>query len=833
MFAAFTSAKAAGALTVGVQLEPPNLDPTSGAAAAIDEIVYANVFEGLTRITEDGSVAPALAKSWTVSADGLVYEFSLQEGVRFHDGTTFDADDVVFTLNRARAPQSANAQRAIFEKIASVEAVAPYAARITLKEPIGALPTYLGWGDAVIVAPESAANNAIAPVGTGPFRFERWRKGASVTLIRNDDYWGARPALDRIIFSFIPDPNAALAGLMAGDVDGFPNYPAPENLALIERDKRFNIVFSSGEGEIILAINNVAAPFNDIRVRRALNHAIDKQALIEAALFGYGTPIGSHFPPHHPAYKDLSAQYPYDPQKARALMAEAGYPDGFETTLTLPPPAYARRAGEVIAAQLEAVGVKVAIRTIEWAQWLDQVFANKAYELTIVSHTEPLDIDIYARDDYYFQYHNAEFDRVIAELQRENDPEKRNALFVRAQEMLANDAVNVFLASGPKIAVWSKDVRGVWVNAPVQANDFTKADVIGRASVENSARNRSAFPIMPVVVILSAGLFAFVAFYVRASPLFLLGRAGAMALSLFAASVIIFLLLEVAPGDPAAFMMGLNADPASVASLRAELGLDQPALQRYFAWVGGLLAGNFGVSYTYRVPVADLIAERVWISLPLALIAFAISTAIGIPAGLYAASRRRKTSGKVLMGAAQAGVAIPNFWLAILLVMLFAVTLRWFSAGGFPGWDAGAGPALKALLLPAIALAVPQAAILTQIMRSSVIDTLSDDYIRTARAKGLSFNEALRRHALRNALIPTLTILGLQFAFLLAGGVIIENVFYLPGLGRLVFQSIVQRDLIVVKSVVIVLVFAVIFVAFLVDLAYAVADPRLREKAAR
>lgn len=338
---------------------------------------------------------------------------------------------------------------------------------------------------------------------------------------------------------------------------------------------------------------------------------------------------------------------------------------------------------------------------------------------------------------------------------------------------------------------------------------------------------------MPVVVILSAGLFAFVAFYVRASPLFLLGRAGAMALSLFAASVIIFLLLEVAPGDPAAFMMGLNADPASVASLRAELGLDQPALQRYFAWVGGLLAGNFGVSYTYRVPVADLIAERVWISLPLALIAFAISTAIGIPAGLYAASRRRKTSGKVLMGAAQAGVAIPNFWLAILLVMLFAVTLRWFSAGGFPGWDAGAGPALKALLLPAIALAVPQAAILTQIMRSSVIDTLSDDYIRTARAKGLSFNEALRRHALRNALIPTLTILGLQFAFLLAGGVIIENVFYLPGLGRLVFQSIVQRDLIVVKSVVIVLVFAVIFVAFLVDLAYAVADPRLREKAAR
>jgi peptide/nickel transport system substrate-binding protein len=831
--AGIANALAAGALNVGVQLEPPNLDPTSGAAAAIDEIVYANVFEGLTRLKEDGEVSPALAKSWTISDNGLVYEFSLREGVRFHDGSTFDADDVVFTLNRARAPGSSNAQRPIFEKIDGVVALTPHTVRITLKEPLGAFLTYLAWGDAVIVAPETAATNANEPIGTGPFRFQRWRKGASITLVRNRDYWGPQAPLDEINFIFIPDPTAAFAALMAGDVDGFPNYPAAENLPLIERDARFKIVYGTGEGELIVAMNNAKAPFDDLRVRRAFSHAIDKQAVIDAALFGYGTPIGSHFPPHHPAYVDLSNRYPYDPKLARRMLTEAGYANGFDATLTLPPPAYARRSGEVIAAQLEAVGVKVKIRNIEWAQWLDQVFANKAYDLTIVSHTEPLDIDIYARDDYYFQYRNPEFKALIDSLRRETDPDRRQILLQRAQRRIADDAVNIFLASSPKIAVWSKDVTGIWANAPLQANDFTKAHMTGREAVSQHNNTRHSFPAIGALLILTFAAFAFTALYVRASPAFLFGRALSMGLSLIVASIVVFLLLEVAPGDPATFMMGLNADPASIAAVRTELGLDQPALIRYFNWAGGLISGDFGTSYTYRVPVGDLIAERFWISLPLAFIAFAISTAIGIPAGLAAAARRNRISGRAITSVAQAGVAVPNFWLAILLVMIFAVTLRWFSAGGFPGWSAGAAPALKALLLPAIALALPQAAILTQIMRSSMIDTLDDDYIRTARAKGLPYRHVLRKHALRNALIPTLTILGLQFSFLIAGGVIIENVFYLPGLGRLVFQSIVQRDLIVVKSIVIVLVFTVIIVAFFVDLAYAIADPRLRDRGRR
>ncbi|MHA7871599.1 MAG: ABC transporter substrate-binding protein [Hyphococcus sp.] len=835
-FAAFciaTRAYAAGALVVGAQLEPPNLDPTSGAAAAIDEVVYANVFEGLTRIREDGSVAPGLATKWSVSDNARVYDFFLREKVLFHDGEPFDARDVVFTLNRARAPDSTNAQRPLFEIIQSVEALAAHHVRITLKEPVGALPTYLGWGDAVIVSSKSAATNAIAPVGTGPFRFERWRKGASVTLVRNDAYWGSAAALDRIVFTFIPDPSAAFAALMAGDVDGFPNYPAAENLDLVRRDSRFRIDFGSSEGEMLVAINNGKAPFDDVRVRQALNHAVDKSAVIEAALFGYGEPIGSHFPPHHPAYIDLSDKYPHDPDRARALLAEAGFPNGFETNLALPPPAYARRAGEVVAAQLQAVGVKVRIRHLEWAQWLEQVFANKAYDLTIVSHTEPLDIDIYARDDYYFQYHNDTFDEVIAAIAQEPDPQGRNTLYRQAQTLLADDAVNIFLAASPKISVWRKETKGVWKNAPVQANDFTRANVTGRATLNDREQARRAFPAPAVLVSLITGAVALLMFHVKANPAYLLERAISMTLSLLAASIVIFLLLEIAPGDPAAFMMGLNADPASVESVRAELGLNRPALQRYTSWVGGIFTGDLGTSYTYRTPVSELIAERIFVSLPLALMAFAFSTAIGLPAGLLAAARAETPSGRAILTGAQAGVAVPNFWLGILLVLVFAVFLRWFSAGGFPGWDAGVGPALKALLLPAIALALPQAAILTQIMRSATLDALNDDYIRTARAKGLSFNEALRKHAFRNALVPTLTILGLQFSFLLAGGVIIENVFYLPGLGRLVFQSIAQRDLIVVKSVVMILVLTVILVAFIVDLAYAAADPRLRQRDAQ
>ncbi|MFE0015428.1 ABC transporter permease [Mesorhizobium sp. NPDC059054] len=309
---------------------------------------------------------------------------------------------------------------------------------------------------------------------------------------------------------------------------------------------------------------------------------------------------------------------------------------------------------------------------------------------------------------------------------------------------------------------------------------------------------------------------------------YLLKRVAIAFATLVLASIVVFAVLEILPGDPARLMLGMNASAEQVEQVRTQMGLNDPLLLRYFHWIGNLAVLDFGRSYTYSVPVIDLVRERVAVSLPLALIALALSTLIAIPVGLYAASRQGRLGDTVSMGASQVGVAVPNFWFALLLIYLFAVWLKWVPAGGFPGWSAGIWPALKALILPAIALALPQAAILARVTRQALIEVLSEDYIRTARAKGMPYRTVLWRHALRNAMIPVLTILGLQFAFLLAGTIIIENVFYLPGLGRLIFQAITQRDLIVVESVVMLLVATVILVNLLVDFSYAVVDPRLR-----
>ncbi len=311
---------------------------------------------------------------------------------------------------------------------------------------------------------------------------------------------------------------------------------------------------------------------------------------------------------------------------------------------------------------------------------------------------------------------------------------------------------------------------------------------------------------------------------------YILSRLISLVASLSAASVVIFAAVEVVPGDPAAFMLGLNASEDTIAALRAELGLDGSVLERYVGWVGGMLTGDFGTSYTYRVPVADLVSQRIVVSLPLAGYALLLSTLLAVPAGLVAAAWRGRAPDYGIMAASQLGIAVPNFWFAMLLVLAFAITWKIFPAGGFPGWEAGFWAGMRALTLPAIALALPQAAILARVLRSALIEQTGQDYIRTARAKGLSSGAALRRHGLRNAMIPVLTILGLQFSFLLAGAIIIENVFFLPGLGRLIFQGITQRDLVVVESVTMLLVCAVIVVTFLVDIAYALVDPRLRRR---
>jgi peptide/nickel transport system substrate-binding protein len=460
-------------LVLGVVLEPPHLDPTAGAAAAIDEVVYANVFEGLTRIGPNGEVLPDLAESWTVSDDGKVYTFKLHTGVKFHDGTDFDANDVKFSLDRARADNSVNAQKGLFSAIDTVEVVDPATVKVTLKHPQGSFLYNMGWGDAVIVAPESADTNKEKPIGTGPFKFQNWAKGSSITLVKSDGYWGDPVFLDKAEFRIIPDAAAQVPALLSGDVQAFPFFP-PDAVAQVKDNPNLKVVIGSTEGETILAINNKKPPFDNLKVRQAISYALDRKAIIDGATGGLGVPIGSHMSPSNKAYVDLTGEYPHDPAKAKELLKEAGFENGIKATLKLPPPDYARLGGEIVASELRDVGINLEIIPVEWAQWLDQVFTRKDYDLTIVSHTEPNDIDIYSRKDYYFNYDNPAFDKVIEELNLTSDEAKRDELLGKAQKILADDAVVGFLFELPKVGVWDARLEGFWQNAPIQANDLTK-----------------------------------------------------------------------------------------------------------------------------------------------------------------------------------------------------------------------------------------------------------------------------------------------------------------------------------------------------------------------
>ncbi|MCW3475074.1 ABC transporter substrate-binding protein [Limobrevibacterium gyesilva] len=465
-------AQAKDTLTLGMVLEPPHLDPTAGAASAIREVTYANIFEGLTRIDARGEVQPALAASWTVSPDGLTYTFKLRTGVKFHDGTPFDCGIVKFSYERAVAPDSVNAQKGLFEPIAGTACPDPATAVVTLKRPAAGFLFGMGWGDAVMVAPNSVATNKTNPIGTGPFRFTRWVKGDRVEMVRNADYWGEKPKLAAATFRFIADPSAATAAVMAGDLDAYPNFPAPEALDAIRKDPRFTVRVGTTAGKTILALNNDRKPFSDLRVRRALAYAVDRAALIDA-LSSYGKPIGSHYIPGDPGYVDLTGAYPYDPAKAKALLAEAGVKPGTEMVIKLPPPAYARRGGEVIAAMLEQVGITAKLVPVEWAQWLDQVFKQSDFDMTIISHTEARDLDIYARDKYYFNYQSPAYKALYKQYQEAVDPKAQLALLEQLQRKLSEDEPNVFLYALAKVGVWNARLRGLWDNNPIPANDLT------------------------------------------------------------------------------------------------------------------------------------------------------------------------------------------------------------------------------------------------------------------------------------------------------------------------------------------------------------------------
>jgi len=460
-------------VVLGMVLEPPGLDPTASAAAAIGEIVHYNVLEGLTKINMDGSIVPLLAESWSIDPDGKVYTFKLRKNVKFHDGEAFDASDVKFSFERAKAEGSTNkAKKAVFDNVSRIETPDPATVILVLNQADGNFLFRMGENTAVILDPKSAATTASKPIGTGPFKFDSWSKGSAVTLSKFDGYRdAAKVKLKKVTFRFINDPAAQVAALLAGDIDGMPRFGAPQNLKQFQSDARFTVAIGGTEGKTIVSINNKKKPFDDVRVRRAIAAAIDRKAVIDGAQEGFGAPIGSHMVPTDAGYIDLTGVNPYNPEKAKALLKEAGVATPLNVTLTLPPPQYARKGGEIIASQLAKVGINAKIENVEWAQWLSGAFKGN-YDLTVISHVEPLDFDRYADPAYYWGYDSKAYKDLMAKYNGTADAKGRLKVIGDIQKQLANDSVNAYLFQLPQFMVSNKKLKGLWSSSPIFANDM-------------------------------------------------------------------------------------------------------------------------------------------------------------------------------------------------------------------------------------------------------------------------------------------------------------------------------------------------------------------------
>jgi len=458
-------------LTLAMVLEPPSLDPTSASAAAIGEVVHYNILEGLTKINVDGKVTPLLAESWEQTPDGKTYTFKLRQGVTFSDGSAFDAAAVKFSFERIKAPDSKNkAKKAVFDNVSTISTPDAYTVILVLDRADPTLPFRLGENTAVILHPKSAEQAATKPVGTGPYVLADWKKGASITLTARADA-RVKPQIKRVSFRIINDAAAQVAALLAGDVDGMPRFAAYQSLAQFKADKRFTVEYGSTAGKGQLTINNKRKPLDDVRVRRAITHAIDRKAFIAGVLEGLGTPIGSHFAPTDAGYVDLTGMYPYDPEKAKALLKEAGVATPLNLTLTLPPPPYSRKGGEVVAAMLAKVGINAKIENVEWAQWLSGAFKGN-FDLTIINHVEPLDYMQYTNKAYYWGYDSPVFDKLVDQHAGTTNAAERLKLWQQMQRQLATDAVNAWIFNPTNVAVAKKGLEGLWASSPIFANDI-------------------------------------------------------------------------------------------------------------------------------------------------------------------------------------------------------------------------------------------------------------------------------------------------------------------------------------------------------------------------
>ena len=466
---------AGGEVTIGLQLEPGTLDLTSSPAAGIPQTLLNNVYETLVKLEADGSFTPQLAESYEISDDGLVYTFALREGVTFHNGDPLTVEDVVFSIDHVLTKEPAHPFATTLAPIESVEAIDESTVQLTLNRVSSNLLYHLTQSQGVILTESALDSIENEPVGTGPFVFESWTVGDSIVLQRNPDYWGEPAPLETVTFRYIPDPNALANAMLSDDLHILAGLSAPELMSEFEGDDRFETYVGESHGEVVLSLNGRRPPLDDVRVRRAVSHAVDRQAVIDLAYAGYGTPIGTFSTPLDPWFLPLTEVYPYDPERARDLLAEAGA-EGASLEMILPPTSYATRAGEVVASQLAEVGLTANITNVEFPVWLEDVFANHDFDMSIVAHVEPRDLAQYGNPDYYWGNDSPGVADLLVEADSQTDNQARDDLYRQVLTEITDQAADQWLFVLPNLSITRSGVTGYEIESASLSLDVTALD---------------------------------------------------------------------------------------------------------------------------------------------------------------------------------------------------------------------------------------------------------------------------------------------------------------------------------------------------------------------
>jgi peptide/nickel transport system substrate-binding protein len=463
------------ALTVQTTAEPPGLDLTQTPASATATVVFYNVQEALVKVDQHGKLVPWLAERWS-TPDPLTYVFALKKGVRFHNGREVTAEDVKFVLERARDPATKHPHARHYEDIRTIQVQDPHSLTITLQRPNAMFLYNLARQGSVVYPREAVEQQKSRPVGTGPFVLDRWDRGDRIVLRRNPDYHvKGLPRLERVTFRFIPDANAALAALQAGDIDVLAFGLGPESVEVVRRTPGLQLIQGETTNDVILALNNSRKPFTDVRVRRAIALAVDKREVVNGAMFGLGRILGSNVDPLNPYFVDVAGAMPHDPARARQLLAEAGYPNGFDAVIKVTPQyPYTVRTGEVLAGQLARSGVRARLEQVEWGQWLDRVYRNADYDMTIIGHAEAWDAGNYANPKYYYRYDSPRFQAVFREAETTLDDARRRALYAELQRIMVDEAPVVWLYCFPRLVAAKQGVQGIWKDLPTPAMDLSE-----------------------------------------------------------------------------------------------------------------------------------------------------------------------------------------------------------------------------------------------------------------------------------------------------------------------------------------------------------------------